>query len=63
MDDLGVQTLERCRTLLSATDTLKFARRGGGAAFFDELDHDLKQVIEHTRPPVEPVVLEAGPGA
>ena len=29
LDDLGVETLECCRTLLSATDTLKFARRGG----------------------------------
>ena len=63
VDKLGDETLLRCRSLLSATDTLKFARRGGGDAFFDALDHDLKQVIEHTCPPVESVLAEEAAGA
>ncbi len=57
------ETLGRCRTLLSATDTLKFARRGGGADFFDGLDHDLKHVIQQTCPVPEPTGLEEGAGA
>jgi len=60
---LDGETLGRCRTLLAATDALKFARRGGGADFFDGLDLDLKQVIQQTRPVSEPSDLEEGASA
>jgi len=36
--------------ILDATDRLKFAREGGGEAFFDELDHHFGSVINQTRP-------------
>lgn len=40
----------RAARVLDATDRLKFAREGGGAAFFDALDADFRAVIEATRP-------------
>lgn len=40
----------RAGHVLDATDRLKFARLGGGVAFFDELDLDLRAVVEATRP-------------
>ncbi len=47
--------------ILSATDRLKFAREGGGADFFAQLDDDFDRVIEATRPAMsapEPPVPE-----
>ncbi len=48
--DLDEDLLGRSKKLLSATDALKFARRGGGERFFSELDQDFRRVVEHTRP-------------
>ncbi len=48
--DLQTSLQARCKRLLTATDLIKFARKGGGAALFDELDGDLRAVIEATRP-------------
>ncbi len=48
--DLDGELLGRAKKLLSATDALKFARRGGGERFFSDLDQDFRQVIERTRP-------------
>jgi len=56
--ELDQALLARSKKVLSATDALKFARRGGGQAFFDELDKDLRRVIEQTR-----TQLEERPGA
>ncbi|MCB9781038.1 MAG: DUF4381 family protein [Alphaproteobacteria bacterium] len=44
--------------ILSATDRLKFAREGGGEAFFTQLDDAFDRVIEATRP-----VHDRGEGA
>ncbi len=41
---------QRAAGLLDATDRLKFAREGGGASFFAELDEDFEAIIEATRP-------------
>jgi hypothetical protein len=48
--DLNAELLGCSRKVLSATDALKFARRGGGERFFSELDQDFRRVIERTRP-------------
>lgn len=40
----------RAGHILDATDRLKFAREGGGEAFFKSLDEDFLAVIEATRP-------------
>ena len=48
--DLDGELLGRSRNVLSATDALKFARRGGGERFFSDLDQDFHRVIESTRP-------------
>lgn len=42
--------LDRARRILSATDLLKFARRGGGVEFFHELDQDFRGYVLATRP-------------
>ncbi len=42
--------LDRARRILTATDLLKFARRGGGIEFFHELDRDFRAYLEATRP-------------
>jgi hypothetical protein len=47
------------RRLLTATDLIKYARKGGGDALFDQLDADLRKVIETTRPQPDPVPGEA----
>jgi predicted nucleic acid-binding protein len=54
---LGVADRLRARRVLDATDRLKFAREGGGAAFFDELDADFRAVVSALRPSL------GGPGA
>lgn len=41
---------DRAQRLLDATDLIKFARSGGGAALFDTLDADLRAVIAALRP-------------
>ncbi|MCK6520032.1 hypothetical protein L6R49_01210 [Myxococcota bacterium] len=40
---------DRAQRLLDATDLIKFARSGGGAALFDALDADLRAVIAAIR--------------
>ncbi len=40
--------LERARRILTATDLLKFARRGGGVEFFFELDQDFQAYLRAT---------------
>lgn len=47
--------------ILSATDRLKFAREGGGDAFFAALDDDFEVVVEATRPVT--VSPDPAPGA
>ncbi len=47
---LGESDRNRARDLLDATDRLKFAREGGGAAFFADLDSNLRAVVDATRP-------------
>ena len=42
--------LDRARRLLSATDLLKFARRGGGIEFFHQLDGGFLAYVAATRP-------------
>lgn len=39
--------------ILDSTDRLKFAREGGGEAFFDALDRDFETVINASRPRAE----------
>jgi hypothetical protein len=41
---------DRAQRLLDATDLIKFARSGGGAALFDTLDADLRAVVAALRP-------------
>ena len=41
----------RAGRILDATDRLKFAREGGGEAFFAELDDNFAAILEATRPP------------
>jgi len=41
----------RAARVLDATDLLKYAGEGGGAGLFDELDADLRAVVEATRRP------------
>ena len=43
------------KRLLSATDRIKYARRGGGVALFDALDQDLREIIGATRWRIEAV--------
>ncbi len=45
-----VDTRQRSRRLLQATDLIKFARKGGGTELFEALDVDLRLVIDRTRP-------------
>ena len=45
---------DRAQRLLDATDLIKFARSGGGAALFDALDADLRAVIAAMRPAPKP---------
>ena len=45
---------DRAQRLLDATDLIKFARSGGGAALFDALDADLRAVIAAMRPAPAP---------
>ncbi len=47
---LDVTDRMRTSRILDATDRLKFAREGGGEAFFDALDEDFQAVISATRP-------------
>jgi len=51
---------QRARHVLDATDRLKFAREGGGEAFFASLDEDFLAVIEATRPRPAPAPLPGG---
>jgi hypothetical protein len=39
----------RAGQILDATDRLKFAREGGGARFFEEMDEDFAAILEATR--------------
>lgn len=49
----------RAGHILDATDRLKFAREGGGEAFFKALDEDFLAILEATRPrPAAPVAAE-----
>jgi len=48
--DLAQSLQVRTRRLLTATDLIKFARKGGGDPLFTELDADLRAVIAATRP-------------
>ena len=46
-ESLLVESLRpRARRVLDATDRLKFAREGGGVAFFDELEADFLAVVD-----------------
>ncbi len=56
--DLPETLQQPTRRLLTATDLIKFARRGGGHALFTELDADLRLIIDVTRP--VPVPVEEG---
>jgi hypothetical protein len=47
---LGVADRVRAGRVLDATDRLKFAREGGGAEFFVELDGDFRAVVAAMRP-------------
>jgi hypothetical protein len=47
---MGLTQLDQARRILEATDRLKFARQGGGSAFFEELDADFGAVIQATIP-------------
>jgi hypothetical protein len=47
---LGVADRVRAGRVLDATDRLKFAREGGGADFFVELDGDFRAVVAAMRP-------------
>ncbi len=53
--------------VLDATDRLKFAREGGGEAFFQSMDEDFFAVVEATRPreaaPEQPAPAAGGPRA
>ena len=42
------------KRLLSATDRIKYARRGGGTALFEALDQDFRELISTTRWRLEP---------
>jgi hypothetical protein len=45
--------------ILDATDRLKFAREGGGEAFFEDLDQHFEAVINQTRPRPQPENTDA----
>lgn len=47
---MGPALVIRAAHVLDATDRLKFAREGGGARFFDELDQDFRAVVEALKP-------------
>lgn len=47
---MGPALTIRAAHVLDATDRLKFAREGGGARFFDELEQDFHAVVEALRP-------------
>ena len=49
----------RARRLLDATDRLKFAREGGGAAFFEGLDGDFDAVLRAAQPERSPESTDA----
>jgi len=46
---LSERHIGQSKRLLTATDRIKYARRGGGAALFISLDEDLRELIEATR--------------
>lgn len=52
--DLSHSLQQRTRRLLTATDLIKFARKGGGAELFDGLGDDLVAVVDATRPVPDP---------
>jgi hypothetical protein len=56
---LGVDDGLRIGRILDATDRLKFAREGGGEAFFEALDRDFEALINATRP--APPLVDAPP--
>lgn len=56
---LAPDLVQRTRRLLTATDLIKFARKGGGTDLFSELDGDLRAVIAATRPVPDPTEAEA----
>jgi hypothetical protein len=45
-----IEARMRVQRILDATDRLKFAREGGGEAFFVSLDKDFEGIIDATRP-------------
>ena len=45
-----IEARMRVQRILDATDRLKFAREGGGEAFFKSLDADFEGIINATRP-------------
>ena len=47
-----IEARMRVQRILDATDRLKFAREGGGEAFFTALDADFEGIINATRPQV-----------
>jgi hypothetical protein len=55
---------ERAGRILTSTDRLKFARQGGGATFFAELDADFEAVVSATipLPPLPGQEARAGEG-
>ena len=57
---LGVTDRLRAQRVLDATDRLKFAREGGGGAFFDALEADFRAVVDATRPVIDPVATAGG---
>lgn len=59
---LGASLRMRAGHVLDATDRLKFAREGGGEAFFQSMDEDFAAVLEATRPAVEPAPEPPGGG-
>lgn len=58
---MGPALIIRAAHVLDATDRLKFAREGGGAHFFDELDKDFRAVVEALKP--RPELDEEAPDA
>lgn len=60
---LSVALRQRARHVLDATDRLKFAREGGGEAFFASLDEDFLAVVEATKPRPAPAPVAGAPSA
>ncbi len=57
----GPTAILHAERILSATDRLKFAREGGGAWFFADLDRDFDAVVEATRPAAPEPAAPAAP--